>query len=243
MPKTPTKLLLFDIDGTLVKMQKGMPHDIFESAMREIFGFEINLDGFDFSGKTDYLIFREVGKIAGLSDEEIAINQEQVMDFVANSLEETMNGETLALLPGVRELLESLDREERAILAILTGNTPRGAHVKLKVHDLNRFFRFGVYGNETHDRNELGPLAMKRAEELLPDEVILANDVVVIGDSLRDAACANALGAKCIITLTGKTTREEFLEYVPHYFFDDLTNIEAVKAAIFGEQLSEEELA
>jgi phosphoglycolate phosphatase-like HAD superfamily hydrolase len=238
MLKTPTKLLLFDIDGTLVKMQKGMPHDIFESAMRELFGIEIDLEGFDFSGKTDYLIFSEVGRIAGLSDEEIAINQQQVMDFVANSLEESMNRETLALLPGVRELLESLDQEERAILAILTGNTPRGAHVKLKVHDLNRYFRFGVYGNETHDRNELGPLAIERAGELLPHEQIAGRDVVVIGDSIRDADCANAIGAKCIITLTGKTTRDEFLEHEPQYFFDDLTDIEAVKAAIFEEELA-----
>ena len=229
------KLILFDIDGTLVSMRRGLPAEIFESVMREMFNLSVDLGNFDFSGKPDKLIFREIGTLAGLSEAEVASNHQSVMDAVATILENGMNAGAIQLLPGVKPLLEGLREQETTTLAILTGNTPRGARAKLEVFDLNSYFLFGVYGDEVDDRRELGPLALGRARQLIHGARFAGSDVVVIGDTLLDVACAKAIGARSIITLTGKTSREEVMTESPDFVFENLRDIERITDAIYHE--------
>ncbi len=225
-------LILFDIDGTLVRMRGDVIRPIFEGLFRDECALSIDLQGFDYSGKTDSQIVREMSERLGLKKEDHEALHTRAMTYIEESLARLMSEESLRLLPGVVELLEALSSRTDCTLAILTGNTPGGAKAKLDVFGLREYFAFGVYGTESHDRNLLGPIALAKAHELLGKDFASA-DVVIIGDSHRDARCANAIHARAIITLTGKELREECANEKVFRFFDDLTDTEKVLQAIF----------
>jgi phosphoglycolate phosphatase len=221
-------LILFDIDGTLVRMRSDLIRPIFEGLFRDECARSIDLHGFDYSGKTDSQIVREMSERLGFNNEEHEALHPRAMTYIEESLARLMSEESLRLLPGVIELLDALSARPNCTLAILTGNTPGGAKAKLDVFGLMKYF---AYGTQSHDRNLLGPIAITKAQNLLGKHFI-GEEVVVIGDSHRDARCANAIDARAIITLTGKELREEFANEKVFRFFNDLTDTEQVVAAI-----------
>jgi phosphoglycolate phosphatase-like HAD superfamily hydrolase len=226
-------LLLFDIDGTLVRMRRGLPREIFEAMFRDECSLEVSLEGFDYSGKTDRQIVQELGARVGMAPEAVEEFQAKAMTYIETSLARMMSLESLELLPGVLELLDDLNTRNDCTLAILTGNTPGGAKAKLDVFGLSKYFEFGVYGSQAHDRNQLGPLALAMASDLPGMDALAPNDVVVIGDSIRDAACANAIGARSIITLTGRELEHTFIQEPVQRFFKDLSKTAEVVDAIY----------
>jgi phosphoglycolate phosphatase len=233
MPNTPQKLVLFDIDGTLVRMQRGLPRRLFEDMTRAIWNREISLDSFNFAGRTDRAIIAGMARMAGVPDAEHVEHEERAMEWIETELRPRITSETLELLPSVKELLEELVVRDDVVLAVLTGNLPGCAESKLSVHDLHTYFLFGVYGKESHDRNELGPIAIRKAKELTGIE-FSGKDIVIIGDTMMDLRCAQAIDAKCIITLTGRVHEEELHTSGADFIFDDLSDTEAVIRAIFA---------
>jgi phosphoglycolate phosphatase len=116
---------------------------------------------------------------------------------------------------------------------LLTGNVERGARKKLKQFDLNKYFDIGAYGSDSASRLDLPAVAVGRAlthfkEEFSPQEV------VIIGDSVNDIACAHHYGATALICNTGRTTWEELEDHKPRYLFKDLGNVDQVIDAIFN---------
>lgn len=144
---------------------------------------------------------------AGVPEEEVRRRLPEMRRIFLEGLERTLDRERMILLPGVVELLErQAERSDRAV-ALLTGNWEPGARTKLSRFDLNRFFDFGAFGCDGTDRAELPPVALARAEERLgrrfaPDEVL------IIGDTLHDVACARAHGIPCLAVATGYTPAE-----------------------------------
>jgi phosphoglycolate phosphatase-like HAD superfamily hydrolase len=135
------------------------------------------------------------------------------------------------LLPGIIPLLDSLKDRPDCVLALLTGNLAAGAEVKLSHYGVWHYFGFGAYADDHHERNRLGPVAAARAmeghgEEFPPDRIY------VIGDTPRDIECGKALGAKTVAVTTGHYSREELACHEPDFLFDDLSDAEAVMAAI-----------
>jgi phosphoglycolate phosphatase-like HAD superfamily hydrolase len=106
------------------------------------------------------------------------------------------------VLPGVRELLAAIGARADCFPALLTGNCEQGARIKLEHFDLWKFFRCGAYGDEVADRNHLVDVALQRAAACGAPEV-RRDDVVVVGDTVLDVACAKAAGARCVAVATG----------------------------------------
>ena len=86
--------------------------------------------------------------------------------------------------------------------ALLTGNCEEGARIKLQHFDIWKFFRCGAYGDEVTDRNHLFDIAIQRAEACGAPRV-QPSDVVVVGDTVFDVACAKAAGARSVAVATG----------------------------------------
>ena len=105
------------------------------------------------------------------------------------------------LLDGATELLAEY-RNAGHTLGLLTGNLARGAAIKVNHYEVGHHFGFGAYGDDHWDRNELGPIALTRAEEFAGRR-FSANETLVIGDTPKDIACAHAFGAKCLAVATG----------------------------------------
>ncbi len=217
------RLLLFDIDGTLID-SGGAGLQALKGVLKEQFGISDDLRGIEVAGKTDAAIVHQI-----LRKQEIALSDENVaafLDLYAEFLGRELPLRKGALLPGVQQLLPRLQVRSQNVLALLTGNIERGAKLKLEYYGIWDFFEFGAFADDHHDRNELGPFAQRRAREKhainFPAEAI-----DVIGDTPHDIACGKAIGARTIAVATGSFSRAQLAEHQPDELVDDFSEVEA----------------
>jgi phosphoglycolate phosphatase len=225
------KLLLFDIDGTLIT-SGGAGENALKDAMSHRFGIAEDLAGIFIAGATDAAIARALLAKHGfeVSPENIAA----LMDAYLQHLPLRLPRHQGRVLPGIVEMLEKLKLRSDCVLALLTGNLVRGAEIKLTHYGVWGYFEFGAFADDHHDRNQLGHFARARAlekhgEEFPPDQIF------VIGDTPRDIECGRAIEAKTVAIATGNYTRDQLAEHNPDFLFDDLSDTESVILALLGE--------
>ena len=198
------RLLLFDIDGTLLTCG-GQPRPLFAEALTEVFGTCGDVDRYDFSGKTDPRIVLDLMAGAGLDRATIDDGLPRVRDAYLDRLEARLDAKRVTVLPGVVALLERLSRRDDCLVGLLTGNWERGAGIKLGSVGLDRYFAFGSFGDSGIDRRDLPPVALARAGERLGRDFAAA-DAWIVGDSPLDVDCAKAHGIPCLAVATGWTS-------------------------------------
>jgi phosphoglycolate phosphatase len=221
------RLLLFDIDGTLV-LTGGAGKRAMNRAFEELYGVPDALAQIPLSGRTDEFIFARARELAGVTTTEAQAREFRAR-YVALLEEEIQHPGTghHGLLPGVEPLLELFDALPDVHLALVTGNYRDGARVKLGCFGLWERFRWGAFGDDAADRNALVPIALRRAAEL--DVPVPPSDhVVVIGDTRYDVECAKAGGVRAIGVATGNTPAAALREAGADLVVDDLTAADAV---------------
>ena len=221
--KGQKRLLLFDIDGTLIHSGGAGVHAL-KSAFKERFCIDDDLDDIEIAGMTDSGIVLSI-----LNRHKIPATNENVsafLDSYVHFLSLELPRRKGKLLPGVLELLERL-KSRHVVLALLTGNVSRGARLKLEHYGVWHFFEFGAFADDHRDRNELGRFARARAKEKHGRE-FAASDIDIIGDTPRDIACGKALGARTIAVATGTWDRDELAKHKPDFVIDDLSNVETI---------------
>ncbi len=197
------KLVLFDIDGTLLRCGPQV-RPIFGEALEEVFGTAGEIDAFDFTGRTDPGIVIDLITGAGLPEATVRERLPRMRSLYTGRLERALDREGMELLPGVVEILERLAGREDVVVALLTGNWEPGAKAKLSRFDLNRYFPFGAFGCDGVDRSELPPVALDRAERATGRR-FRPEEVLIVGDSVHDVSCARAHGIPCLAVGTGRT--------------------------------------
>ena len=228
-----TKLVLFDIDGTLVLTGRAGIRAM-NRACEEVIGHVGALDGIPVAGRTDWIILHDaLGAIGHALDDDLFA---RLRDAYVGHLEEAIAepGEGVkAVMPGIRPLLDTLAARPDVFLALLTGNFERSARIKLAHFDLWRYFRCGAFGDDAADRNALVPFALERAKgcglEAIPPE-----SMFVIGDTPHDVACARAVGAVPIAVATGTFTVDQLRASGAGIVFEDLSDTDAVLRLIAG---------
>src|SRR5438046_2071957 len=218
------RLLLFDIDGTLIH-SGGAGVEALKRALTERFGIKDNLHDIEIAGMTDSGIVLSI-----LKKHKIAATAENVaafLDSYVHFLSKELPRRKGKLLPGVLELLKKLKNRKHLVLGLLTGNVSRGAQLKLGHYGVWHFFEFGAFADDHHDRNQLGAFAQARAKEKHGRE-FSAEEIDVIGDTPRDIACGRALGARTIAVATGRWSRDELAKYEPDFLIDDLSDVETI---------------
>ena len=219
----PKRLLLFDIDGTLID-SGGAGLQSLKEVLRQQFGVNDDLRGVEVAGKTDSGIVHQI-----LRKQNIAVTEQNTAAFLERYLElleKELPQRQGRLLPGVKELLPRLQARPQNVLALLTGNLRRGARLKLAHYGIWDFFEFGAFADDHHDRNELGPFAQRRAREKHAIDFAAA-DIDVIGDTPHDIACGKAIGARTIAVATGSFSRAQLTAHEPDLILDDFTDVEA----------------
>lgn len=216
------RLLLFDIDGTLIN-SGGAGIEALKRALKERFKIVDDLEDIEIAGMTDSGIIVSI-----LNKHKIPANAENVaafLDSYVHFLSKELPRRKGKLLPGVLELLKRLKARKHVVLALLTGNLSRGAQLKLGHYGVWHFFEFGAFADDHSDRNRLGSFAQARAKEKHGRE-FTSEEIDVIGDTPRDIACGKALGARTIAVATGTWSREKLAEHKPDILIDDFSDVE-----------------
>lgn len=229
------KIVLFDIDGTLMTTGGGARH-VFARALSEAAGRPIHADGYLFSGKTDPQIARDILSMNRLVGEELDQAVPEAVRLYLKYFGEVLPTlEKARLMPGVRELLEALIEQPDAHVGLLTGNVEPGARLKLGHFGLVDYFDFSVscFGSDSEDRYELPALALERARRIL-DPSIEGDQLVIVGDSEHDVLCGRSIGARSVAVSTGWTSAEKLQSLAPDRLIPGFSSTSEVLEAIVG---------
>ncbi|MSR22063.1 MAG: HAD family hydrolase [Gemmatimonadetes bacterium] len=213
------RLVLFDIDGTLVS--GGPAKEAFHCALLEVFGTAGPIQEWEFSGKTDPQIARELLTEAGIEGDRIDSGFPHLWARYLAELEARLPSLPPRTLPGVVALLIQLDSAEGTALGLVTGNVAEGARLKLAAAGLGSWFAVGAYGSDHESRDELPGIALRRAKDRWGVH-FPARDVVVIGDTPRDVDCGRRHGARTVAVATGRFSPEVLEKSGPDVVLRDL---------------------
>ena len=220
------KLLLFDIDGTLIS-SRGAGKRAMLAAAEQILGKPLSYDFLRFAGMTDRLILGNLLDGNGWSsDDREALIDQMLASYIRHLERELQTNGKVRTHPGVDMLLENTANGD-FVCGLVTGNIRDGARLKLKPVNLNKYFPFGAFGDDSSVRNELPPLAVQRAEQLT-GENFLPENVWVIGDTSRDIECGKVNGYRTLAVATGGANYDELLLHQPDAVFHDLSDLKAV---------------
>lgn len=229
------RLLLFDVDGTLVDTS-GAGRRAMEHACRELFGIErieARAGGVRYAGMTDPVIIEHVAAAIGLSPETTSAKMESMRAGYLEALRREMAVDPPRgrVLPGVCELLDALEVRDDVHLGLVTGNLESGARVKLEAFGLNRFFAGGGFACDHRDRPEIARIGWRRMCDVAGIE-FAPEDVVIIGDTEHDVTCARANGFRAVAVESGWVPREELAAAAPDALLPDLADLDASLRAL-----------
>jgi phosphoglycolate phosphatase-like HAD superfamily hydrolase len=184
-------------------------------------------DGFrdiEMAGRTDTWILANAAAAHGIRPADLISFHDAYVAHLERELQ-APNPRKL-VMPGVRPLLDALAARDDVYLALLTGNYRASARLKLEHFDLWRYFPCGAFADDSPDRNSLVPKAIERIRACGGPAVSPA-DVIVIGDTPHDIACARAAGARGIGVATGPFSVEELRASGAEMVFEDLSDTSA----------------
>ena len=218
------RLVLFDIDGTLVHTGgAGI------KAFAKTFATEFSMaDGFErlkFAGRTDYSLVREFfgfNQIAPTPG-----NFERFFDRYVFWLDDILRESKTEVCPGVWEFIREVQGLPQApLLGLLTGNIRLGAEIKLRHFNLWNVFETGAFGDDHEDRDQIAAVAQQRGSRILETQ-LRGDQVLVIGDTPHDIRCARAIGANALGVATGGSKLEDLKLHQPDWAIPDMRAISA----------------
>ena len=194
------RILLFDIDGTLVSTG-GAGAVAWRLAFEELHGIPADIGKFTDAGMTDPDVGAQTFEAVlhrKPSPQELAQLIQRRLEHLPETVAES---EGYRVLPGVPDRLRQLSRAGH-LLGLITGNGDGAAFVKLARGDLMRWFTFGAYATAGVDRPEIVRQAVARGEATFGQDVP-NTEVYVIGDTPLDIQAAHAVGCTAIAVATG----------------------------------------
>jgi phosphoglycolate phosphatase len=223
--RPPVRLVLFDVDGTLIST-KGLGGEAIGQAVTEVYGVPEPFRGFSLAGRTDPMIIKESMRLAGLPEDRILAGLPRALVRHAEILEQIFRERGRGhLMPGIGPLLDRLGADPRWGLGLLTGNVREGARHKCSFFNLWDRFAFGAYGDDDEDRNRLPAVALRRAREIYGVDIPPA-DCFVVGDTVRDIACARAGGMCAVAVATGGNPYETLAADTPDLLFRSFEDVD-----------------
>lgn len=232
------RLILFDIDGTLL-WTNGAGRRAIHRALLDEMGTAGPIEGYRFDGKTDPQIVRELLTLAGHpesdSEDRITAVCRRYVDLLTAELARPT--QATKLYPGINDLLTALEPYEadrRALVGLLTGNVEHGAALKLRSAGLDPArFAVGAFGSDSHRRADLPAVAARRAAERTGGR-FSGDDLVIVGDTPDDVACARPMGARTVAVATGFYDTNALRAAGATHVFENLGDTQAVLDALFS---------
>ena len=228
-------LLLFDIDGTLVRGRPLTHQQALSDATVAVFGLEIEpghdpIVAVEPWGKTDRQILRDVLAAAGLPAPDgaaVAAWQRSACEsYLRLEVEEERSPELEATAATLARL-----RDSGHALALVTGNLEPIARRKLGLRGLAGYFPEGQggFGSDAELRPELVAIARTRAGN--GGDPVARENTVLIGDTPRDVDAALSDGVRCVAITGGRFSARELLDAGAAATIDSIPELERALAA------------
>jgi phosphoglycolate phosphatase len=213
------RLVLFDIDGTLIH-SGGAGEKAFARVCDKEFNVPNGTVDLRFAGRTDPAIVREFFLRHHI--EPCRENFIRFFDSYVFWLDHMLGQLAGKVLPGATEMIGALRALARPpVIGLLTGNIRLGAQIKLSHYQLWDQFQTGGFGDDHEDRNQIAVIARDRGVELLKEK-LSGDQIVVIGDTPRDIECGKAIEARVLAVATGRYRMEELKQYKPTWTVENL---------------------
>lgn len=223
MYRSVTRLVLFDIDGTLIHTHKAGVR-AFVNTLRSEFDIDNPSQDISFAGRTDKSLIREFFTIHGILPSEE--NFSRFFDAYVFWLDYMLRRTHGEIGPGVDHFINSLKaQKEPPLIGLLTGNIRLGAEIKLRYFYLWDYFQMGVFGDENESRDKLAALALERGRSILGKD-LAPEEIVIIGDTVFDVACAQSIGARSLAVCSGSCSSEELSKHNPTWLAPNLNKIQ-----------------
>jgi phosphoglycolate phosphatase-like HAD superfamily hydrolase len=219
-------LILFDIDGTLLRTD-GAAVNAMRDAGRELFGEQFTLDGVEFAGRLDSVIWRDLAALNRIADSE-SVHDRFRATYGRHLQARLAANPSSRLLPGVAELVHALAAREDFTVGLLTGNYPETGRLKIQSAGLDPdLFQVAAWGCDGSCRRDLPPVAMERHAAGAGNGSlrIAATRVVIIGDTPHDVDCAKAHGCRSIGVATGQFSVDELRDAGADLALSDLSDM------------------
>ncbi|MCC6367905.1 MAG: HAD family hydrolase [Bryobacterales bacterium] len=213
-------LVLFDIDGTLLRRAGPHHREALVEAVRRVAGIEASLDHIPVQGMLDRDILATMLRESGISDRMIRkwmpLLVRRAQWIYARRCPEDLSEK---VCPGVAPFLESI-RAAGALAGLVSGNLTQIGWKKMERARLKRYFRFGSFAESGPTRGHLVKLAIREARA--KGWIARETPVALIGDHPNDICAARQNGIVAVAVATGIATREELAAHRPDFLLDDL---------------------
>lgn len=230
MSRSPSRLVLFDIDGTLLSAGRS-GYRALERAIVEVLGAVRGLEGIRLDGNTDLNALRQISERDGTPFPGPAL-----LDRFKQHYVEVLSSEIVGkghLHPGVEDLLGRLQANADFCVGLVTGNFQVGARIKLARFGIQGFFRIGAFGCEHHLRQELVRLAVSRGEASC-GAVFPPDSVTMIGDTINDVAASRACGVRALAVATGSSPLSDLRGANPTWALENLSDVRQVESLLLS---------
>lgn len=221
------KLVLFDIDGTLVShhaVQKHVGFPRFEYAIKHVYGVEVFFGpGTNYNGWVDKHIVRWGLRNSNINNTEFEKKWPKIADalllYAKKQTKEAYPQKLYAPILDAVDLAQMVSQKKDVKIGVITGNVEKMALWKLKHAKINHLFSFGVFSDKFEDRMLMAKSVFRASQDFFHIS-FQPKDVTVIGDSIHDIRCGKAIGAKTIAVTTGILTSIGGIHGGPQYVSD-----------------------
>lgn len=199
------KLILFDIDGVLIRHVSNQYQfgDRIVKAVRNVFKIKPNYMAKRYDGAVEKEIVWDLVKREG-------INKVEFIKLYPDFLQETLKilkkaGLQEKIYEAIPEALSLVLKLKKLgkYLGLLSGNSRIVAKWKLNNAGMDNIFDFGLFGDEANSRLKLANMVFKKAKGFFGIK-FKPQEIVVIGDTIHDIKAGKFIGAKTIAVATGK---------------------------------------
>ena len=213
-------LVLFDIDGTLLRGAGTHHKEALLEGVKRVTGHQANFDAIDTAGKLDMDL---IAALLGSTPAEPGLLQEIAHQSQTCYLTNCTHDLRPFVCRGARELIEQLV-QRGAALGLVTGNLSAIGWRKMQLAGLKDFFHTGAFSEDGPTRAEIAKHAIYRARRR--NHATQDCRCFLIGDHRNDIDAARANGIRSIAVATGPMPAAELRSHAPDIFVESLADLD-----------------